>query len=167
MEDLDRLEPTGPDETVQIALAYAARLKKWKAIRTAQRAPAVGSVRDGVPPGAAARRAAAARRVGGRGRQRGDHVELKGAGVFDQGPLPAVHGPPHSIRRRGLRPPRYFDTQFPTEPVPGTHTDAVAHAGRSLTTGFLAHAGRSLTTGFLAESLGWNLDRVSDAIERA
>ncbi|MFK4213649.1 hypothetical protein [Streptomyces sp. NPDC030920] len=55
--DLDRLETTGPDEAVQIALAYATRLKKLKAIRTAQRAPAVGSVRDGVPPGAAARRA--------------------------------------------------------------------------------------------------------------
>lgn len=31
----------------------------------------------------------------------------------------------------------------------------------------LAHAGRPLTADFLAESLRWNLDRVSDAIERA
>ncbi|MGW2777325.1 hypothetical protein ACWC4C_33320 [Streptomyces olivaceoviridis] len=57
--------------------------------------------------------------------------------------------------------PRYFDAQFPTEPVPGTDTDAVALLNA------LAHAGRPLTADFLAESLGWGLDRVSDAIERA
>ncbi|MFJ5804498.1 hypothetical protein [Streptomyces decoyicus] len=57
--------------------------------------------------------------------------------------------------------PRYFDAQFPPEPAPGTDTDAVAVLNA------LAHAGRPLTADFLAESLGWNLDRVSDAIERA
>ncbi|MGW7251637.1 hypothetical protein [Streptomyces decoyicus] len=31
----------------------------------------------------------------------------------------------------------------------------------------LAHASRPITADFLAESLGWDLDRVSDAIERA
>ncbi|MGW0670669.1 hypothetical protein [Streptomyces sp. NPDC002746] len=57
--------------------------------------------------------------------------------------------------------PRYFDAQFPTEPAPGTDTDAIAVLNA------LAHAGRPLTADFLAESLSWSLDRVSDAIERA
>lgn len=57
--------------------------------------------------------------------------------------------------------PRHFDAQFPTEPAPGTDTDAVALLNA------LAHASRPLTADFLAESLGWDLDRVSDAIERA
>lgn len=57
--------------------------------------------------------------------------------------------------------PRYFDAQFPTEPVPGTDSDAVAVLNA------LAHAGRPLTADFLAECLNWDLDRVSDAIERA
>ncbi|MER6604186.1 hypothetical protein ACWDBC_35190 [Streptomyces parvus] len=57
--------------------------------------------------------------------------------------------------------PRYLDTQNPPEPAPGTDTDAVALLNA------LAHAARPLTADFLAESLGWNLDRVTDAIERA
>jgi hypothetical protein len=57
--------------------------------------------------------------------------------------------------------PRYFDAQLPPEPAPGTDTDAVALLNA------LAHAGRPLTADFLAECLRWNLDRVSDAIERA
>lgn len=57
--------------------------------------------------------------------------------------------------------PLHFDAQFPTEPAPGTDTDALAVLNA------LAHAGRPLTADFLAESLSWNLDRVSDAIERA
>ncbi|MET9924802.1 MULTISPECIES: hypothetical protein [unclassified Streptomyces] len=59
--------------------------------------------------------------------------------------------------------PRYLDAQQSPEPAPapGTDTDAVALLNA------LAHAARPLTADFLAESLGWNLDRVSDAIERA
>ncbi|GHH28308.1 hypothetical protein [Streptomyces rubradiris] len=44
-------------------------------------------------------------------------------------------------------------------PAPGTDAVALLNA--------LAHAGRPLTADFLAESLGWDLHRVSDAIERA
>ncbi|MDX3370110.1 hypothetical protein PV387_29485, partial [Streptomyces sp. ME02-6987-2C] len=43
---------------------------------------------------------------------------------------------------------------------PGTDTDAVALLNA------LAHADRPLNADFLAESLGWDLDRVSDANER-
>ncbi|MEU1127049.1 hypothetical protein ABZ371_26555 [Streptomyces sp. NPDC005899] len=57
--------------------------------------------------------------------------------------------------------PLHFDAQFPTDPAPGTDTDAIALLNA------LAHAGRPLTADFLAESLGWNLDRVSDAVERS
>lgn len=55
--------------------------------------------------------------------------------------------------------PLHFDAQFPTEPAPCTDRDAVAVLN--------ALAGRPLTANFLAKSLGWNFDRVSDAIERA
>jgi hypothetical protein len=62
--------------------------------------------------------------------------------------------------RRHYALPRYADLQQPAD-EPGAEQDTAAVLNA------LAHAGRPLTAEFLAESLCWDTDRVTDAIERA